>query len=61
MAFGTLLPCDECKGQFVFRSGIGYQCLGDKNEWLKCEKILSNPPRKEFRIPSNLFEDDNFL
>lgn len=57
MAFGTLLPCEECQGQFVFKSSIGYQCLGYKNEWLKCEKVLTDPPRKNFEIPSHLIEN----
>jgi len=61
MAFGTLLPCDECDGQFVFKSGFGYQCLGYKNEWLKCEKVLSQPPREEFKIPNGLIKKIKFL
>ncbi|XP_050442642.1 poly [ADP-ribose] polymerase [Adelges cooleyi] len=61
MSFGTLLPCDECKGQLVFRSGVGYHCLGYKNEWLKCEKVFSDPPRVKFEIPSHILENDKFL
>lgn len=61
MAFGTLVPCKECGGQFVFRSGIGYQCVGHKNEWLKCENIIPNPLRVKFQIPSHLLENDDFL
>lgn len=61
MAFGVLNPCDECEGQLVFRSGVGYQCLGYKNEWLKCEKVFLDPPRSKFEIPSHLLENDNFL
>ncbi|XP_001947212.1 poly [ADP-ribose] polymerase [Acyrthosiphon pisum] len=61
LAFGTLLPCDECEGQLVFRSGIGYQCLGYKNEWLKCDKIMAEPRRVEFKIPSHILENYDFL
>lgn len=61
MAFGSLLPCDECQGQFVFKSGIGYQCSGYKNEWLKCEKVTADPPRKKFKIPSHLSKTIEFL
>lgn len=61
MTFGALLPCDECKGQLVFRSGVGYQCLGYKNEWLKCEKIFLKPPRTKFEVPPHILENDTFL
>lgn len=61
MVFGTLLPCDECNGQLVFRSGLGYQCLGYKNEWLKCGKIFVDPPRVKFEVPSAILEKDKFL
>lgn len=60
MAFGVLLPCDECKGQLVFKSNVGYQCLGYKNEWLKCEKVFLNPRRSKFKVPSDLLKH-NFL
>ncbi|XP_050521530.1 poly [ADP-ribose] polymerase [Daktulosphaira vitifoliae] len=61
MAFGVLLSCDECKGQLVFKTGVGYQCLGYKNEWLKCEKIFLDPPRTIFQIPPHILENDEFL
>lgn len=61
MAFGALLPCGECNGQLVFRSGIGYQCSGFKNEWLKCEKVFVDPPRKKFVVPSHLLQNNDFL
>jgi len=61
LAFGTLLPCDECEGQLVFRSGVGYQCLGYKNEWLKCDKVMVEPRRVEFKIPPHILENDDFL
>lgn len=58
MAFGVMLPCDECKGQLVLKSGVGYQCSGYKNEWLKCQKIFSHPIRGKFHVPSNLADND---
>lgn len=61
MTFGALVPCDECGGQLVFRSGVGYQCSGYKNEWLKCQTILPNPTRVKFTVPSHLSENDEFL
>lgn len=61
MAFGALLPCDECGGQLVFRSGVGYQCSDYKNEWLKCQKTLQNPTRTKCIVPSHLLENDSFL
>jgi len=61
MTFGVLLPCDECKGQLVFRSCVGYQCLGYKNEWLKCEKIFLKPPRTKFEVPPHIMENNPFL
>lgn len=61
MAFGSLLPCDECESQFVFKSGVGYQCTGYKNEWLKCQKSLPDPARVKFIVPSHLLENDTFL
>ena len=38
MMFGALKKCPECgEGQLVFRSGVGYQCMGDMSEWTKCQ------------------------
>ncbi|PNF21175.1 Poly [ADP-ribose] polymerase [Cryptotermes secundus] len=62
MTFGALKRCDECKGgQFVFCSGVGYQCLGDLTEWTKCQNTTLEPKRKPFRVPSELMSDHEFL
>ncbi|CAG0883144.1 unnamed protein product [Darwinula stevensoni] len=62
MAFGALHPCDVCKnGQLVFRSGVGYQCLGNLTEWTKCTNITDNPKRKPFKIPPELAEEYSLL
>ncbi|XP_034248574.1 poly [ADP-ribose] polymerase [Thrips palmi] len=62
MTFGKLLPCPVCKdGQFVFRSGVGYQCLGNISEWAKCENRTLDPPRGTFRVPKDLKESYPFL
>lgn len=58
MAFGALLPCENCKnGQFVFKSGVGYQCKGNLTEWTQCLKIEKAPKRKSFKIPKSFIED----
>ena len=51
MMFGAFEPCKECGGQFVFRSGVGYQCMGDASEWAKCQIVTDDPKRKEFKLP----------
>lgn len=62
MTFGKLLPCPECKdGQFVFRSGVGYQCTGNISEWAKCENRTLDPVRGTFRVPKDLKEKHAFL
>uniref|UniRef100_A0A2Z5U1X2 Poly [ADP-ribose] polymerase n=1 Tax=Reticulitermes speratus TaxID=60591 RepID=A0A2Z5U1X2_9NEOP len=62
MTFGALGRCDECKaGQFVFRSGVGYQCEGDLTEWTKCQNTTLKPKRKPFRVPLELSSDHEFL
>lgn len=61
MAFGALLPCSKCKGQIVFRSGIGYQCLGYSSEWAKCEDVLMKPNRVPFKVPKEMKETYSFL
>lgn len=62
MTFGALLNCTQCtRGQFVFRSGVGYYCLGNKSEWVKCEAITDDPARKPFRVPKELKEKYAFL
>lgn len=62
MTFGKLLPCKECKdGQFVFRSGVGYQCQGNISEWAKCENSTLDPARAAFKVPKDLKEEYSFL
>lgn len=52
MTFGALEPCPECKeGQLVYRSGVGYQCMGNISEWTKCQYKTLKPVRREFKIP----------
>lgn len=62
MTFGSLTPCSECRnGQLTFCSGVGYKCLGNKDNWVKCEKIYTDPKRKSFRIPKELKDKYPFL
>ncbi|XP_054835441.1 poly [ADP-ribose] polymerase 1 isoform X3 [Eublepharis macularius] len=55
MAFGALLPCEECKGQFVFRSDA-YYCTGDITAWTKCVSKTQTPNKKEWIIPKEFRE-----
>lgn len=55
MAFGALLPCEECKGQFVFK-GDAYYCTGDITAWTKCVAKMQTPNRKEWIIPKEFRE-----
>lgn len=50
MAFGALLPCEECKGQFVIKSDA-YYCSGDITAWTKCVAKTQTPNRKDWVIP----------
>lgn len=50
MAFGALLPCEECKGQFVFKSD-SYYCSGNITAWTKCVAKTQTPNRKDWVIP----------
>jgi len=62
MTFGNLLPCPECKeGQLVYRSGSGYQCIGNISEWTKCQYVTLKPAREPFKIPDELKEAHSFL
>ena len=62
MTFGALKPCEECKnGQFAFRSGVGYQCLGDLTEWTKCQNKTLEPKRKAFKVPPEISAEYKFL
>lgn len=62
MTFGALLPCPECKeGQLVFRSGVGYQCVGNVSEWTKCQYTTNDPKRKAFKVPDEFRQGYAFL
>ncbi len=62
MTFGALEKCTECQGgQLVFRSGVGYQCMGDMSEWTKCQFKTEDPKRKAFKVPSEFKEAYSFL
>ena len=51
MMFGALKKCPECgDGQLVFRSGVGYQCMGDVSEWTKCQHRQERTPDKTATI-----------
>ncbi|KAG8123340.1 putative Poly [ADP-ribose] polymerase protein [Naja naja] len=55
MAFGALLPCEECKGQFVFK-GNAYYCTGYITAWTKCVANTQTPNRKKWTIPKEFRE-----
>jgi len=62
MTFGSLKPCTECgTGQFVYRSGVGYECTGDMSEWTKCPNKTKTPDRKEFKVPKEFCVEFSFL
>jgi poly [ADP-ribose] polymerase len=61
MTFGALERCDECSGQFVFCSGVGYQCRGNLTGWTKCQNTTLEPKRKPFKVPPELSSDHEFL
>ncbi|XP_066991017.2 poly [ADP-ribose] polymerase [Anabrus simplex] len=62
MTFGALERCPQCKnGQFVYRSGVGYQCLGDLTDWSKCQHVVKEPKRVPFKVPKELKEEHSFL
>ncbi|CAB1340117.1 unnamed protein product [Coregonus sp. 'balchen'] len=49
MAFGALKPCEECKGQLVFKSDA-YYCTGDISAWTKCVFKTQLPNRKDWEF-----------
>ncbi|XP_040286523.1 poly [ADP-ribose] polymerase 1 [Bufo bufo] len=55
MAFGALLPCEECKGQFVFKTD-DYYCTGDISAWTKCVAKTQTPDRKDWVTPKEFHE-----
>lgn len=56
MAFGALLPCEECSGQLVFKSDA-YYCTGDVTAWTKCVVKTQTPSRKEWVTPKVRVEE----
>lgn len=60
LAFGALLPCSICTGQFTFKPGLGYKCLGDISEWTKCVNVTVDPKRRKFSIPE-VYEDKYYF
>lgn len=57
LCFGALQPCPKCKGQLIYKSGVGYKCTGNVTEWAKCEYVTQDPKRKKCEIPSDMKED----
>ncbi|XP_063300132.1 poly [ADP-ribose] polymerase 1 [Pelobates fuscus] len=55
MAFGALLPCEECNGQLVFKTDA-YYCTGDISAWTKCVAKTQTPNRKDWVIPKEFHE-----
>ncbi|XP_004605484.1 poly [ADP-ribose] polymerase 1 [Sorex araneus] len=55
MAFGALLPCEECSGQLVFKSDA-YYCTGDITAWTKCLFKTQTPSRKDWVTPKEFRE-----
>ncbi|XP_029448906.1 poly [ADP-ribose] polymerase 1 [Rhinatrema bivittatum] len=55
MAFGGLLPCKECSGQFVFKSD-SYYCMGNISAWTKCVAKTQTPDRMNWTIPKEFHE-----
>ncbi|XP_041716326.1 poly [ADP-ribose] polymerase 1 [Coregonus clupeaformis] len=55
MAFGALKPCEECKGQLVFKSDA-YYCTGDLSAWTKCVFKTQLPNRKDWVTPKEFHE-----
>ncbi|XP_057321273.1 poly [ADP-ribose] polymerase-like [Microplitis mediator] len=61
LVFGALPTCTKCSGQFRFKSGIGYRCMGNITEWTKCENIVVDPKRTKFIISDDIKEKYDFL
>ncbi|XP_030051590.1 poly [ADP-ribose] polymerase 1 isoform X2 [Microcaecilia unicolor] len=55
MAFGGLLPCKECLGQFVLKSDA-YYCTGNISAWTKCVAKTLTPKRVNWNIPKAFHE-----
>ncbi|XP_046383121.1 poly [ADP-ribose] polymerase [Ischnura elegans] len=61
LTFGALDPCPKCKGQLVYKSGVGYQCTGDATEWAKCDYSTDEPSRRACVIPADYRDEHPFL
>ncbi|XP_060704555.1 poly [ADP-ribose] polymerase 1 [Hemiscyllium ocellatum] len=55
MAFGALLPCEECKGQLLLK-GDAYCCTGNITAWTKCSASTQTPARKDWLTPKEFHE-----
>ncbi|XP_043916143.1 poly [ADP-ribose] polymerase 1 [Protopterus annectens] len=59
MAFGRLLPCEDCGGQYVFKTDA-YYCTGNLTAWTKCVNKTQKPKREDWTIPKE-FHEISFL
>ncbi|XP_066237502.1 poly [ADP-ribose] polymerase 1 [Saccopteryx leptura] len=59
LVFGSLLPCEDCSGQLVFKSDA-YYCTGDITAWTKCMVKTQTPKRKEWVTPKEFREISYF-
>ncbi|XP_070584140.1 poly [ADP-ribose] polymerase 1 [Erythrolamprus reginae] len=57
MAFGALLPCEECKGQFVFKDNA-YYCTGYIKEVDKMSKKMEEVKKAQLCVVSEDFIQD---
>ncbi|GCB81756.1 hypothetical protein scyTo_0022231, partial [Scyliorhinus torazame] len=55
MLFGSLLPCEECKGQMQLK-GDAYSCTGNITAWTKCRASTQAPNRKDWVMPKEFHE-----
>ncbi|XP_031566693.1 poly [ADP-ribose] polymerase 1-like [Actinia tenebrosa] len=61
MAFGRLLPCEECNnGTLVYRHDC-YGCTGNMSEWTKCMFVTQDPKRANWVISKELKEEVEYL
>ncbi|XP_039295821.1 poly [ADP-ribose] polymerase [Nilaparvata lugens] len=54
MSFGVPAACTKCKGQLLFKTGVGYACHGNLTEWVKCQEIYEKPKRTAFKLPKEI-------
>uniref|UniRef100_A0A6P8QEZ4 Poly [ADP-ribose] polymerase n=1 Tax=Geotrypetes seraphini TaxID=260995 RepID=A0A6P8QEZ4_GEOSA len=55
MAFGSLLPCRKCFGQFALKNDA-YYCTGNISAWTKCVVKTQTPERADWDIPKAFHE-----